>query len=87
LSKTELALLGIAVVLLIGLLSWPIKYVCPNGPCTTAPDADGYVHPYYEIQPFGATLIESIVGKKLAFHYSAGVEKDRAHSGSVFNPK
>src|ERR1700744_3177144 len=64
LSKTQLAVVGIAAVLLIGLLSWPIKYVCPNGPCTSAPVADGYVHRYYEIQPLGAPLIESIVGKK-----------------------
>ncbi len=80
LSKTKLAVVGIAVGLLIGLLSWPIKYVCPNGPCTSAPDADGYVHRYYEIQPFGASVIESIVDDRWPLRYSAGVEKDRDHS-------
>jgi hypothetical protein len=83
LSKTKLAVVGIAVVLLIGLLSWPIKYVCPRGPCSTAPDADGYIHRihrYYEIQPLGAPLIEMIMGKNFQLRYSAGVEKDRDHS-------
>jgi hypothetical protein len=59
------------------LLSWPIKYVCPNGSCTSAPDSDGYVHRYYDIEPLGAALIEPFVGKNFRLWYSAGVEKDR----------
>jgi hypothetical protein len=80
LSKTKLAVVGIAVVLLIGSLGWPIKYVCPHCPCSSAPDADGYIHRYYEVQPLGAPLIEVILGKNLRLCYSAGVEKDRDHS-------
>ncbi len=80
LSKTKLAVVGIAIALVIGLLSLPIKYVCPKGPCSTAPDAEGYVHHYYEIQPLGAPLIEMVMGKNFQLVYSSGVEKDRAHS-------
>jgi hypothetical protein len=52
----------------------------PEGPCSSAPDADGYIHRYYEIQPLGAALIEPFVGKNFRLCYSAGVEKDRASS-------
>jgi hypothetical protein len=76
LSKTKLALIGIAAVLLIGLLAWPIRIVCPNGPCTTAPYPDGYVRRYYEIQPLGAPLVEIFMGKNFHVRYSSGIEKD-----------
>jgi hypothetical protein len=79
-KKTKLAVVGIAIVLLIGLLSWPIKIVCPMGPCSTAPDADGYVHRNYEIQPLGAPLIQMVMGKNFDVSYSSGVEKDRDNS-------
>jgi hypothetical protein len=76
-SKAKLAVAVVAAALPIGLLSWPIKYVCPMGPCSTAPDADGYVHRNYEVQPLGAPLIEMVMGKDFHIRYSSGVEKDR----------
>jgi hypothetical protein len=75
LTKAILAVIAVAV--LMGLLSWPVKYVCPNGPCSTAPDAEGYIHRYYEVQPLGVVLVENILGKNFALVYSEGVEKGR----------
>ena len=75
-GKTKLILLGIAGAVLIGVLAWPVKTVCPNGPCTSAPDADGYVHRYYEIQPLGTALIASVTNRNLPLHYSSGIQKD-----------
>jgi hypothetical protein len=74
-SKVKLALAGIAVVLLIALFVWPVKVVCPRGPCTTAPDADGYVHRYYEVKPLGPAVIEKITGNNFRLYYSSGDEK------------
>lgn len=75
-SKVKLVLLAAVVVLIIGLLAWPIKDVCPKGPCTTGPDSNGYVSRYYEVKPIGAALIETITGKNLPLRYTSGSEKN-----------
>lgn len=67
-----LVLVGIAVVLVIGLLALPTKEKCPKGLCVTAPDAQGNIHYYYEVKPLGAALIENITGTNLPFHYTSG---------------
>jgi len=74
-NKVKLALIGVAVVLLIALFAWPVKFACPRGPCTTAPDADGYVHRYYEVEPLGPAIIEKIIGTNFGIYYSSGVQK------------
>jgi hypothetical protein len=74
-STVKFVLGGIAVAMVIALLAWPVKEVCPNGPCTTAPDADGHVHRYYEVEPLGAIVLETITGKSLPLRYSTGEEK------------
>ncbi|OBG29593.1 hypothetical protein [Mycobacterium sp. 852002-51057_SCH5723018] len=76
--KKVLLLVGIAiVVVIIGVLALPTKDRCgaARSACATAPDAQGYIHYYYEIKPLGAVLIEYVTGLKLAFHYSSGNEK------------
>ncbi len=40
-SSVTRALTAIAVVVLLAAISAPITRLCPNGPCSTAPDADG----------------------------------------------
>ncbi len=47
------------MLLLIAALALPIKQTCgnPRYSCATAPDAQGYVHYYYEVQPLGVVLI------------------------------
>ncbi|MCV7098112.1 hypothetical protein [Mycobacterium kubicae] len=76
--KLKLLLLGFAVIVVIALLAWPVKNVCPKGPCGTAPDAQGYVHRYYEVQPLGAVAIETITNQHLPLSYSSGQVDDRA---------
>nr|WP_286151310.1 MULTISPECIES: hypothetical protein [unclassified Mycobacterium] len=63
---------GITVALLIAGLAVPTKVICPNGPCTTAPDAQGKVHRYYEMKPLGAMLIEEVTGFPVTIHYESG---------------
>jgi hypothetical protein len=74
-SKLQVVLIGIAVVLTIALFALPVKIMCPHGPCTTAPDADGYVHRYYEVKPLGPALIETVTGTNFGLYYSSGYQK------------
>lgn len=62
---------AIAVVALVAVLVWPVKVVCPNGPCTTGIDESGYIHRYYEVKPLGASLLN------LPFHYSSGRDSEK----------
>jgi hypothetical protein len=71
-----LLLVGVAVVLVIVVLAVPIKQRCgvPGYRCATAPDAQGNVSYYFEIEPLGVKLIESLSGSNFAFYYTAGDE-------------
>jgi len=66
----------VAVLVLITVLAAPTKVVCPNGPCSTAPDAQGNVHRYYQIKPLAATLFEEVTGLRMPIHYTSGVDTD-----------
>ncbi len=70
--KRVVAITGIVVALLIAALAVPTKVICPNGPCSTAPDAQGNVHRYYEMKPLGATLVEEATGFRIPIHYTSG---------------
>jgi hypothetical protein len=73
-------LLGVrigVVLLLIAALALPIKQRCgdPRHSCATAPDAQGYVHYYYEVQPLGVVLINSLTDADIRLHYSSGEDR------------
>lgn len=71
-SKVQGVVIGIVIVLVVvAVLAWPVKVVCPNGPCLTGVDEAGYVHRYYEIKPLGADLLS------LPFRYSSGNESEQ----------
>ncbi|MEU9809261.1 hypothetical protein [Mycobacterium sp. NPDC050853] len=72
--KRIVATTGIAAALLVAVLAVPTKVICPNGPCSTAPDAQDRVHRYYEMKPLGATLIEEVTGLPIPLHYESGVD-------------
>ena len=66
----------VAVLVLIAVLAAPTKVVCPNGPCSTAPDTQGNVHRYYQIKPLGVTLLEEVTGLRIPIHYASGVDAE-----------
>jgi len=68
------------VVLGVGLLAMPVKIRCghPGAACATAPDAQGYVHFYYVVKPFGASLIEDVAGVNVSIQYTSGVDRVKA---------
>lgn len=70
--KRVVTITGIVVAVLIVVLAVPTKVVCPNGPCSTAPDAQGNVHRYYEMKPLGAKLVEEVTGFPIPIHYTSG---------------
>jgi hypothetical protein len=81
-SKLKVVVVGIAVVLVIGALAWPVKESCggPNINCMTGPDENGYVHPYYEVKPLGVIIFETVTDKKFPFRYTSGYESEKVRS-------
>ena len=79
---------AIAVLLVIVLLALPVKQRCgaPGFTCATGLDAQGYVHYYYEVEPFGVYLIESITGTNIRFYYKSGEEREKADVTVNFEP-
>ncbi len=75
--RTRLLIAGVvAGLLLIAVLAVPTKVVCPNGPCSTAPDARGDVHRYYEMKPLGAILFEEVTELRIPIRYSSGMDTE-----------
>lgn len=82
-SSITRGLTAIAVVVFLAAIFAPITRVCPNGPCSTAPDADGYVQRYYEVKPIAAGWLETISGRRWTVRYGSGTRKDKAHTSVV----
>lgn len=80
--------IAIAVVLVVALLALPVKQRCgaPGFTCATGLDAQGYVHYYYEVEPLGIYLIESITGSNIRFYYKSGEEREKADLTVNFAP-
>jgi hypothetical protein len=68
--------IGIVSVLVIAALAIPVKQRCgaPGYSCATAWDAQGYVHYYYEVEPLGVYLAETITGSNIRLYYTSGEE-------------
>ena len=69
----------VVVALLIVLLAWPVTQRCgnPRYSCATAPDAQGFVHYYYEVQPLGVVIVNTVVGSDIRIHYSSGDQLEK----------
>lgn len=78
-SMTKPLVIGISVLLVVAALAMPIKQRCgaPGRSCATAVDANGDVHYYYEVEPFGIFLIESVIGSNIPLYYTSGEEIER----------
>jgi hypothetical protein len=77
-SSTQRAIAVIVATVFAAAIFAPITRMCPNGPCATAPDADGYVQRYYEVKPIAGAWLETVSGKHLTLRYGSGVQKDKA---------
>ena len=64
------------IVLLI--LAIPLRVQCGHlfYGCATAPDASGYYYTYYEVEPLGITLVETVIQTNLRIYYWSG---EQAH--------
>lgn len=71
-TRRGFAIAVTVVVVVLALLAVPVKSVCPNGPCSSAPDAQGNVHLYYETAPLGVLVIERVTGLHLPIRYDSG---------------
>jgi hypothetical protein len=69
-------LVGVAVVLVIVVLALPIKQRCgaPGYSCAPAPDAQCNVSYYFEMEPLGVKLVESLSGSNFPFYCTSGHE-------------
>jgi hypothetical protein len=80
--------IAIALLLVIALLALPVKQRCgaPGFTCATGLDAQGYLHYYYEVEPLGVYLIESITGSNIRLYYKSGEEREKADVPVNFAP-
>jgi hypothetical protein len=69
-------IIGISVLFAMAALAMPIKQRCgaPGRTCATAVDATGNVHYYYEVEPFGVFIVESVLGSNIPLYYTSGEE-------------
>ncbi|MCB0926874.1 MAG: hypothetical protein U0R77_08500 [Mycolicibacterium insubricum] len=65
----------VAVVAVVGVLAIPVHERCGGAGrvCATAPDDQGFIHYYYEVQPVLTVLVDQFTGHK-PLVYSSGVE-------------
>ncbi|MEZ0350036.1 hypothetical protein ACAG21_04390 [Mycobacterium sp. pR1184] len=77
-NKTPI-LVGIIVMLVIGVLALPTKQRCgaPGLTCATTLDKHGYVHYYYEVEPFGVYLAEIATGSNIRVFYRSGEDLEK----------
>lgn len=78
-SMTRPLVIGLSALLVVAALAMPIKQRCgaPGRSCATAVDANGDVHYYYEVEPFGIFLVESVIGSNIPLYYTSGEEIER----------
>ena len=71
---------GIAVALVIVVACLPVKQRCGAAgyTCATAPDAQGEVHYYYEVEPLGVQMIESATHSNIPLFYRSGEDVEKA---------
>lgn len=67
----------IALLVLALLLAIPIPMTCGHlfYGCASAPDPAGIYRTYYEIEPLGITMLETLIGTNLYIYYWSGYEE------------
>jgi hypothetical protein len=72
--------IGVVIVVVLAALAMPIKARCgaPGLSCTSALDAHGNVHYYYEVEPLGVFLAEILVGSNIEIFYTSGEDVEKA---------
>jgi len=58
-------------------LFFPVKIPCGKigYTCLRAPNSQGFVSRYYEVEPLGVTVIETVLGTNLRIAYSTGYDE------------
>ncbi len=75
-------LLGLfSLLVLVGL--FPVSVTCgaPTATCMPAPDPQGYVSVYYEVEPLVVALLETVLPVNLPLKYHSG-----HHRYQIINP-
>lgn len=65
-----------AAILALLILLFPVHVTCgaPDYACATAPDQNGIFHTYYEVEPLGVMMLETIMHTNLPLFYWSGNE-------------
>jgi hypothetical protein len=70
-----------ALLLALGCSLFPVSVSCGTAAagytCMPAPDPDGYVDVYYEIEPLIVAAAEFLTGTNIPVHYRAGHHRRR----------
>jgi hypothetical protein len=71
--------IGIAIAVALAFLAIPAKVRCgaPGLACATAVDAHGNIHYYYEVEPLGVYLLETVSGSNIRLYYRSGEDLEK----------
>ena len=75
--KVVLILALMSLCCLAATLLFPVKITCGKigYTCMPALNANGYVSVYYEVEPLGITVLETVIGTNLRIAYSKGYDR------------
>jgi hypothetical protein len=76
-QKLALLLVALSLCCCGSALFFPVKIPCGKigYTCLPAPDPNGFVSVYYEVEPLGITVIETVLGTNLRVAYSKGYDR------------
>lgn len=75
-TKTRWLQVVVAIVFVLALLL-PVRTLCGarGAVCAAPPGADGLVSYYYEIEPLGVSMLETLLSHNFRIYYSNGSQK------------
>ena len=76
LTKIFLLIL-LAAVVVVALFPVPVSCGAPGRTCMSAPDDQGYVSVYYEVEPLAVALVEGMLRMDLPLKYAHGFSHER----------
>ena len=72
-TRRRKLILALALIVIL----FPLKTQCGqvNYTCMPAPDPNGVAQLYYEVEPLGLSLIETLVGSNWRLYYWSGYDE------------
>ena len=72
-----LLLILLAAVVVVALFPVPVSCGAPGMTCMPAPDDQGYVEVYYEVEPLAVALVEGVLRMDLPLMYASATSREQ----------